>query len=60
MKYGVTTDAVLGLKVVLADGSLLKTARRTVKGVAGYDLAKLFIDTDATSTTPPPRGDTAP
>ncbi|MFO7192424.1 MULTISPECIES: FAD-linked oxidase C-terminal domain-containing protein [Thermocrispum] len=48
VKYGVTTDSVLGLKVVLADGSLLKTGRRTVKGVAGYDLTKLFIGSEGT------------
>lgn len=48
VKYGVTTDSVLGLEVVLADGSVLKTGRRTVKGVAGYDLTRLFIGSEGT------------
>ncbi|MEU6065462.1 FAD-linked oxidase C-terminal domain-containing protein [Streptomyces sp. NPDC047082] len=47
-KYGVTSDAVLGLEVVLADGSLLTTGRRTVKGVAGYDLTRLFVGSEGT------------
>jgi len=48
VKYGVTTDSVMGIEVVLADGTLLQTGRRTVKGVAGYDLAKLFIGSEGT------------
>jgi len=48
VKYGVTTDSVLGLEVVLAGGSILKTGRRTVKGVAGYDLARLFVGSEGT------------
>jgi glycolate oxidase len=48
VKYGVTTDSVLGLDIVLADGELLRTGRRTVKGVAGYDLTKLFVGSEGT------------
>jgi glycolate oxidase len=47
-KYGVTREAVLGLKVVLADGRLIELGHRTVKGVTGYDLTALMIGSEGT------------
>ena len=46
VKYGVTRDAVLGLKVVLADGRLIQVGRRTIKGVTGFDLTALMIGSE--------------
>src|SRR6185436_10894488 len=39
--YGAPRRHVIGMKVVLADGSLIKAGGRVVKNVAGYDLCKL-------------------
>ncbi|MGH8882951.1 MAG: FAD-binding oxidoreductase, partial [Stackebrandtia sp.] len=48
VKYGVTTEYVLGLEVVLADGEVMRCGRRTAKGVAGYDLTRLFTGSEGT------------
>jgi glycolate oxidase len=48
VKYGVTSEYVLGLEVVLASGEVLRTGRRTAKGVAGYDLTRLFVGSEGT------------
>jgi glycolate oxidase len=48
VKYGVTTDYVLGLDVVLADGTLVKLGGKRVKDVAGLSLVKLFVGSGGT------------
>lgn len=48
VKYGVTADYVLGLQVVTGTGELVRLGRRTAKGVAGYDLARLLVGSEGT------------
>ena len=48
MKYGVTRDYVLALEIVLPDGSIINAGRKTLKSVAGYDLARFFVGSEGT------------
>ncbi len=48
LKYGVTRDYVMGLEVVLADGSICWLGSKCVKDVAGYNLRDLFIGSEGT------------
>jgi glycolate oxidase len=46
LKYGVTREYVLGLQVVLVDGSIVRLGSRTHKNKTGFDLTKLFVGSE--------------
>ena len=46
LKYGVTRDYLLGLEVVLADGTAVKLGGRTHKNKTGFDLHRLFVGSE--------------
>lgn len=43
LKYGGLRDLIIGMQIVLADGTIARTGGKVVKNVAGYDLQKLMI-----------------
>ena len=47
-KYGVTREYVLALEIALIDGTRMRTGRRTVKGVTGYDVTALVVGSEGT------------
>jgi glycolate oxidase len=51
LKYGVTSDYVQALEVVLADGEIIRTGGKMVKNVTGYDLRALFTGSEGTLGT---------
>ncbi|MFQ5957708.1 MAG: FAD-binding oxidoreductase, partial [Candidatus Brocadiales bacterium] len=48
LKYGVTRDYILALEVVLPDGKVINTGRKTWRTVAGYDITRLFVGSEGT------------
>src|SRR5688572_23750078 len=47
-KYGVTREYVLGLEAFLIGGQRIRTGRRTIKGVTGYDVTALLVGSEGT------------
>lgn len=47
-KYGVTREYVLGVRAALMGGELISPGKRTVKGVAGYDVTALMVGSEGT------------
>lgn len=48
VKYGVTHNYVMGLEIVMADGSVINTGGKAIKNVTGYNLTQLFTGSEGT------------
>ena len=48
LKYGVTSDYVMGLQVVLPSGEVIRTGGKAIKNVTGYNLTQLYVGSEGT------------